>query len=240
MRAHQIMTRHVVGISAQTPIAEAANIMLRCHVSGLPVIDDKGALKGIISEGDFLRRREIGTERRRSAWLEFFAGVGTAATDFVHECGRKVEDVMTANPVTIDEQTPLAEIVQLMQKHRVKRLPVMNGPALVGIITRADILRAVATLAHEIPDPTADDDHIREHISREVYATAWRPAGFQVQVRGGDVHLYGVIFDERARRAAVELAEATSGVKNVHDHLCFVDGYSGFYVASPEDIKAAS
>jgi len=240
MRAHQIMTRHIFGVSPQTPILDAARIMLRCHVSGLPVLDEKGALKGIVSEGDFLRRGEIGTGRRRSAWLELFAGVGGTAADFIHERGRKVEDVMTTNPVTVDEQTPLHKIVDLMQRHGVKRLPVMNGPAMVGMITRADILQAVASLVREIPDPTADDDHIRDRIAREINATAWRPAGFQVQVHAGVVHLYGLIFDESMRRAAIVLAQNTSGVKNVHDHLCFVEGYSGCYVASPEDIKAAS
>ena len=97
-----------------------------------------------------------------------------------------------------------------------------------------------ASLAREVPDPTADDAHIRERILREINATGWRPAGFQVWVRNGAVHLHGLIFDERARHAAIVLAENTSGVKEVHDHLCFVDGYSGYYVESPEDIKAAS
>jgi CBS domain-containing protein len=240
MRAHQIMKKHIVSVSPQTSILDAANIMLRNHISGLPVLDEKGALKGVVSEGDFLRRAEVGTSHKRSAWLELFTGVGRAATDFVHERGRKVQDVMTENPVTIDEQTPLDEIVHLMHKHGVKRLPVMNGQALVGIVTRSDILQAVASMAREIPDPTADDGHIRERIARAMDETAWRPAGFQVWVRNGVVHLHGIIFDERARQAAIVLAENTAGVKEVHDHLCYVDGYSGFYIESPEDAKAAS
>ncbi|MBR0697850.1 CBS domain-containing protein [Bradyrhizobium lablabi] len=239
MRAHQIMTKHVIGVSPHTSILEAANIMLRCHVSGLPVLDEDGTLRGMVSEGDFLQRAEIGTGRKRSAWLELFTGVGRAATDFVHERGREVEDVMTTNPITVEEQTPLDEIVHLMQKHGVKRLPVVNDKTMVGIVTRADILQAVASMARDVPDPTADDSHIRDRIVRDISATAWRPAGFQVWVRNGVVHLYGLIFDERARQAAIVLAENMSGVKEVHDHLCFVDGYSGYYVESPEDIKAA-
>ncbi|MFB9262378.1 CBS domain-containing protein [Bradyrhizobium erythrophlei] len=240
MHARQIMTKHVIGVSPQTSILDAANIMLRCHLSGLPVLDENGMLKGIVTEGDFLRRAEIGTGRKRSAWLQFFTGAGRAATDFVHERGRKVEDVMTTDPITVEEQTPLEEIVHLMQKHGVKRLPVVNGRIVVGIVTRADILQAVASMAREVPDPTADDEHIRERIAREINATDWRPAGFQVWVRNGAVHLYGLIFDERTRKATIVLAENTSGVREVHDHLCFVDGYSGYYVESPEDIKAAS
>ncbi|MFB9261603.1 CBS domain-containing protein [Bradyrhizobium erythrophlei] len=240
MRAHQIMTKHVIGVSRHTSILDAAKIMLRCHVSGLPVLDEKGKLIGTVSEGDFLRRAEIGTGRKRSAWLELFTGVGRAATDFVHEHGRKVEDVMTASPITVEEQTPLDEIVHLMQKHGVKRLPVMNGQAMVGIVTCADILQAVASMAHQVPDPTADDSHIRERIVREINVAAWRPAGFQVSVRNGVVHLYGLIFDDRTRQATIVLAENTSGVKDVRDHLCFVDGYSGYCVELREDIKAAN
>ncbi|MGY3604770.1 MULTISPECIES: CBS domain-containing protein [unclassified Bradyrhizobium] len=239
MRAHQIMTRDVITVSPHASIMDAANIMLRCRLSGLPVMGEDGMLKGIVSESDFLRRGEIGTERRRAGWLQFFAGPGRAAIDFVHERGRHVEDVMTPDPITVDEQTPLDELVRIMEKTRVKRLPVMSGKMLVGIITRANILQAVASLAKEIPDPTADDQHIRDRILRQIQGTDWRPAGFQVTVRNGVVHLHGVIFDDSTRKAAIVLAENTAGVKAVHDHLCFVDTYSGYYVEPPEDVSAA-
>lgn len=239
MRAYQIMTTDVITVTPHASIMDAANIMLRCHLSGLPVMDENGELKGIVSEGDFLRRGEIGTGRRRPGWLQFFAGPGRAAIDFVHERGRRVEDVMTSDPITVDEQTPLDELVRIMEKKGVKRLPVMNGKLLVGIITRANILQAVASLAREIPDPAADDQHIRDRILRQIQDTDWRPAGFQVTVRNGAVHLHGVIFDDSTRKAAMVLAENTAGVKEVHDHLCFVDTYSGYYMESPEDSKAA-
>jgi osmotically-inducible protein OsmY len=102
------------------------------------------------------------------------------------------------------------------------------------------LLQAVASMAHEIPDPTADDDHIRERITRAVNDTDWRPIGFEVSVRNGVVHLHGIITTDQARQATIVAAENTASVKEVHDHLCFVDGYSGFYVESPEDVKAAS
>ncbi|MGY3621083.1 CBS domain-containing protein [Bradyrhizobium sp. USDA 10063] len=239
MRAHQIMTRDVITISPHASIMDAANIMLRCHLSGLPVMGEDGTLKGIVSESDFLRRGEIGTGRRSPGWLQFFAGPGRAAGDFVHERGRHVEDVMTPDPITVDEQAPLDELVRIMEKKGVKRLPVMSGKMLVGIITRANILQAVASLAKEIPDPTADDVHIRDRILHQIQDTDWRPAGFQVTVRNGVVHLHGVIFDDSTRKAAIVLAENTAGVKEVHDHLCFVDTYSGYYVESPEDVRTA-
>jgi CBS-domain-containing membrane protein len=214
--------------------------MLRTHISGLPVVDDAGQLVGIVSESDFLRRSEIGTGRKRAKWLQFLMGPGWAAADFVHERGRKVEDVMTQDPVTVGEETPLEDLVRLMEKHDIKRLPVKSGKRLVGIVTRSNLLQAVASMAHEIPDPTADDDHIRERITRAVNDTDWRPIGFEVSVRNGVVHLHGIITTDQARQATIVAAENTAGVKEVHDHLCFVDGYSGFYVESPEDVKAAS
>lgn len=238
MRAHQIMTRGVITVTPRTTLQEAANIMLRSHISGLPVLDDAGRLVGIVSESDFLRRSEIGTSRKRSKWLQFFLGPGWSAADFVREHGRRVEDVMTQNPVTASEQTTIEELVRRMEKNGIKRLPVVSDAVLVGIVTRSNLLQAVASMAREIPDPTADDDHIRDRIARVVNATDWRPIGFEVTVREGVVHLHGIITSDHARQAAIVAAENTAGVKEVHDHLCLVDGYSGFYVESPEDIKA--
>lgn len=239
MRAHQIMTRQVITIGADTPIAEAAATMLRYHVSGLPVVNDSGKLIGVVSEGDFLRRAEIGTQRRRPRWLQVLLGPGKSATDFVHERGRKVGEIMTSDPYTATEDTSLEEIVRVMEKHHIKRLPVLDGDRIVGIVTRSNLLRAVADLAQDVPDPTADDDHIRERIIAAIDKTDWRPFGLAVNVRGGVVHLHGVITDEASRRAAMVAAENVAGVKEVHDHLCWVDTMSGMYLSSPEDEKLA-
>src|SRR6478672_3009719 len=146
MRAHQIMTRSVITVTPETKVVEAANIMLRQHVSGLPVVDAAGTLVGIISEGDFIHRGEIGTQRKRGWFKRFILGPGQGATDFVHEHGRKVAEIMTTDPVTIAEETPLDEIVRLMEKHSIKRLPVIRGDKVVGIVSRANLLQAVASL----------------------------------------------------------------------------------------------
>lgn len=236
MRAHQIMTRNVITIGPNTSIVEAAKLMLDNHLSGLPVLDKGGKLTGIVSEGDFLRRSEIGTQRKRPRWLQFFVGPNRAATEFVHASGRKVEEVMTHDPLVVTEDTTLEEIVRTMEKNRVKRLPVMRNDRLVGIVTRANLLQAVASMARDVPDPTADDDHIRERIISAISNTDWRPIGLQVTVRNGVVHLHGIVINPNSRQAAIVAAENISGVKEVHDHLCFVDTYSGFYVELSEDI----
>jgi CBS domain-containing protein len=235
MRAHQIMTRPVITVTPEATIVEAANLMLQKHVSGLPVVEAAGKIVGIVSEGDFIRRSEIGTQRKRGRWLRFILGPGKSASDFVHEHGRKVSEVMTKSPLTITEDTALEEIVELMEKNNVKRLPVIRGDKVVGIVSRANLLQAVASLAREVPDPTADDDHIRNRVIDAMEKNDWCPFGLSVIVKDGIVHLSGVITEERSRQAAVVAAETVQGLKQVHDHLCWVDTMSGMYLNSPED-----
>src|SRR5580700_3615607 len=235
MRAHQIMTRQVITIAADALIVEAANNMLQHHVSGLPVVDEAGTLVGIISQGDFIRRAEIGTQRKRGRWLKFLVGPGRAASDFVHERGRKVGEIMTSEPYTVTEDATLEDIVELMERNNVKRLPVMRGDKLVGIVTRSNLLQAVAGLTRDVPDPTADDDHIRNHVIATVEKTDWGPFGLGVIVVNGIVHLSGVITNEQSREATVVAAENVSGVTKVHDHLCWVEPMSGMYLNSQED-----
>lgn len=240
MRAHQIMSQPVATASPDTPILEAANLMLRRHISGLPVLDHAGRLVGIVSEGDFIRRSEIGTEKKRGRWLRLLIGPGRIADDFVRSHGRKIKDIMTPDPLTISEDASLEDVVALMETKNVKRLPVMRGNTMVGIVTRSNLLQAVASLARDIPDPTADDDHIRERIIRKIEKAEWRPLNFEVIVRDGVVHLSGVIADERSREATIVAAENVAGVKQVHDHLCWIDSMSGLYMASPEDESGSS
>jgi CBS domain-containing protein len=228
MRAHQIMTRSVISVTPDTTIVEAANIMLQRHVSGLPVVDETGKLVGV-----------IGTQRKRGRWLKFILGPGKSAGDFIHEHGRKISDVMTTSPMTITEDTALAEIADIMEQNNIKRLPVVRGDKVVGIVSRANLLQAVASLAREVPDPTADDDHIRNRVIDALEMNDWCPFGLNVIVRDGIVHLSGVITEERARQAAIVATENVDGVKKVHDHLCWVDTMSGIYLNSPEDDNLA-
>ena len=237
MRVHQIMTRRVVTAKADTPILEAANLMLRQHISGLPVVGDTGKLIGIVSEGDFIRRGEIGTQRKRGRWLRILLGPDLSASDFVNEHGRRVGEIMTpaVDLCTATEDMLLENAVHLMERRSVRRLPVVNEDALVGIVTRSDFLRAVASLARDVPDPTADDDRIRERVIAAIENSEWQPLRLGVIVRDGVAHLSGVITDERFRKAIIVVAENVSGVKLVHDHICLFDALSGVSFRSPED-----
>jgi CBS domain-containing protein len=235
MRAHQIMTRQVVTVATDAAIADAANIMLEKHISGLPVVDASGKLVGIISQGDFIRRAEIETQRKRGRWLKFLVGPGRTASAFVRERGRRVGEIMTPEPCTVTEDATLEDIVELMERKNVKRLPVVRGDQLVGIVTRSNLLQAVAGLARDVPDPTADDDHIRTRVFASMEKVDWAPFGLGVIVVDGVVHLSGVITNEQSREATIVAAENVSGVKKVHDHLCWVEPMSGMYLNSQED-----
>ena len=235
MHARQIMARNVISVTPEHTVLDAVNLMLRNHVSGLPVLDQAGAVVGMVSEGDFLRRAEIGTPRKHNRLLGFIFGHGDEAEDYVREHGRKISEVMTTSPITVGEATPLSEIVDLLARNNIKRVPVVENGKLVGIISRSDLLQAVASLARDIPDPTADDDHIRDRIIAELQKQDWCPLGLSVVVRDGIVHLTGVIANERYRQAAIVAAENVHGVVKVHDHLFWMDYVTGNHLQSPED-----
>ena len=238
MRAHQIMTRSVITIAPDATVLEAAKTMLQHHVSGLPVVDAAGQLVGIVSEGDFIRRSEIGTQRQRSRWLKFLLGAGLTATDYVHEHGRKVAEVMTSGSNYRRRRRDARTDRNAMETNGVKRLPVMKATSLSASY-RAPICCRRRKPRREIPDPTADDDHIRNRIIAAIEKNDWSPFGLNVIVRDGIVHLSGVITEERSRQAAVVAAENVAGVKKVHDHLCWIDTMSGMYLESPEDVEMA-
>ena len=154
MKAKDAMTSPVISVEPDASIWQAVRIMLQRRISGLPVIDKQGRLVGMVSEGDFLRRAETGTQRRRPHWLEFLMGPGRLADEYIRSHGRKIQDIMTPDPVTVTEETPLDEVVHTMEQRRIKRLPVVRGNEVVGIVSRANLLHALAGLARElVPTP---------------------------------------------------------------------------------------
>jgi CBS domain-containing protein len=234
MKAQDVMTWGVISVEEDTPVVRAAQLMLHHRISGLPVVNAKGDLVGIVTEGDFLRRGEIGTQRRRPRWLEFLIGPGRLATEYVRACGQKVSEIMTPSPHTITLGTPLEEIVQLMERHRIKRLPVLDDRKAVGVVSRANLLHALASLAREAKAPAADDATIRTRLLAELGKQSWAPE-INVVVRNGVVALWGVIIDDRERQAFVVAAENIPGVKGVRDHLVWIEPTSGMFLQSEED-----
>ncbi len=240
MLAGDVMTRKVISVASDASAMQAGALMLKHQISGLPVVDSSGILLGIISEGDFLRRAELGTQRRRPRWLAFLISPGRLASEYVHACGRKVKEIMTPNPYTVTESTPVTEVVQLMERHRIKRVPVVCGRRLVGIVSRADLLRALARLARATETVATNDAEIRERVMAELRRQSWAPLDLiNIIVRDRIVELRGTITEDSARQAMVVAAENVPGVHAVHDHLVWVEPVSGMTVL-PQDTRAAS
>jgi len=228
MKAGEVMTRDVVTVAPDAPIAQAIRLMLQKRISGLPVVDAKGALVGVVTEGDFLRRREAGTQKHRSRWIEFFVGPGQLASEYVQASGRTVGEVMTAEVHAATEDTPLEAVVTLMERHRIKRVPILRDGRLVGIVSRANLLRALPGVLHAAGPPSADDAAIRSRLMAELESQRWAPvASITVSVRNGVVRLSGALSDERQRAALRVAAENIPGVRGVEDDLVWVEPISG-------------
>jgi len=236
MQVKDIMTINVISIGADEAIVKAAGLMLQNRISGLPVIDKEGELVGMVTEGDFLRRGELGTQRRRPKWLEFIVGPGKLAEEYVRTSGRKVEDVMTPDPWTVRDDDSLETVVEMMERHHVKRLPVTRGGRMVGIVSRANLLHALATYASDLPAPAGGDSAIRANILAAFAKQDWAPR-VNVIVKDGVAELRGVVTDDRERQGLVVAAENVAGVKKVHDHLVWVEPISGLAFPSAEDEK---
>ena len=236
MKAADVMTPDPVCISPDASIVDAIRLMLERKFSGLPVVDARGSLVGIVTEGDLLRRTETGTQRKRSWWIEFLMG-GRLATEYVQTSGRKVKDVMTSEVRTVTEDTPLEEVVHLMERHQIKRVLVVRDRKLVGIVTRANLLHALASVAAETKPGPATDTSIRERLYAELKSQPWAPVGLiNVVVRNGVVHLSGTLLDERHRGAIHVATERIPGVKAIEDHLVWVDPVSGMVMPAFEEV----
>ena len=239
MNASDVMTREILSVGPDTTVVEAVRTMLDNRISGLPVIDAAGRLVGILTEGDLLRRGEMGTERQRSRWLEILMGPGRLAGEYVRTHGRKIGEVMTRDVVSVTLDTPLKEVVELMERHRIKRVPVLDGEVLVGILSRADLLRALLGALEEKPAAATTDEEIRERIRRELAKTAWVPRdGIAITVENGVVDLNGVILDEKEREALRVAAENVPGVRAVEDHLVWVEPVTGTIIDVPQQAEA--
>ena len=236
MKAVDVMTRDPVAVRPDSSIMEAVRLMLQRRFSGLPVVDGAGRVVGIVTEGDLLRRAEMGTQRRRPRWIEFLIGPGRLANEYVHACGHKIHEVMTPHVHAVSEDMPVDQIVKIMEQHQIKRVPVVRDSKLVGIVSRANLLRALASVARETKPASLDDGSIRERLLAELGRQSWAPNNLiDVVVRSGVVHLWGTILDERQRQGIRVAAENTRGVKAVEDHLVWVDPATGAAFPPPDE-----
>lgn len=236
MIVSDVMTRNVLSVSPNSTIEEAAKLMLERGISGLFVVDAKGDLAGVLTEGDMLRRGELGTEKQRSWWLRMLVSPGRQAADFTRANARHVRDVMTRDVVCVASDAGLDEVVAAMETHHIKRVPITEGGRIVGVVSRSDLLRTLVGRTRTVPPLATDDRSLRTAILDTLEKSSWAPmTTLNVAVADGVADIWGTITNDDERRAIIVAAENTPGVKAVHDHLVYVEPYSGTVIEAPHD-----
>jgi len=220
MKASDVMVRDVVTVSPETEVDAAVKLLAEHDVSALPVIGADGELVGIISEADLIHRIEIGTEKHRPWWLESLTAASTLAAEFTKSHGKKVGEIMTPHVVSVSEDTQLGEVAALFERKRIKRVPVLKDGKLVGIVSRSNLIQALASHIHPGEEHEDTDREIRLELLSRMQAQDWTDFGSRnVIVTNGVVHLWGLVGSEEERTALIALAETVAGVVRVADEM---------------------
>jgi CBS domain-containing protein len=221
MRAQDVMTSPPITVTPDTPVTEIAALLIERRISAVPVVDESGRAVGIVSEGDLLRRGEMGTERQRSQWLELLLDRGMQAADFSKAYGLFARDVMTREVISVSPDTDLGEIARLLEQRRIKRVPVVQDGVPVGIVSRANLLRGLVASRQGSSAPRQGDDFaLRTAVEERLRGEPWIDLSrLNIVVSDGVVHLWGIVRGEEQRRALKIAAESIPGVRDVVDHL---------------------
>jgi len=219
MKARDVMTAPVITVKATAGIKDVARVFLERGISAVPVVDDRDQLVGIVSEGDFLHRAEIGTQRQRPWWLALMAGDQGLAADYIKAHAKCVADIMTRTVITAAPETPLHEIAAMLEQHGIKRVPIVHDGHLVGIVSRANLVQAIASSGSKLDIP-ASDTAIRERLLTHLNSQGWAPRILlNATVNDGVVDLWGITDSNTERKAIRVAAEAMPGVRAVNDHI---------------------
>jgi CBS domain-containing protein len=224
MQAMDVMVRNVITVKPDDDVAAAVHLMVEHDVSALPVLDEAGKVIGMLSEADLLHREEIATEKHRSWWMEAMTPASRLAEEFAKSHGHKVHEVMTSQVVSVGEDMSLAEVATLLERHRIKRAPVLRDGKLVGIISRTNLVQALATAGTHHGNEGPTDRAIRHDLLDRLEGQKWTHFGSQnVTVRDGVVHLWGMVASEAERKALLALTEEVPGVRGIVDET--ISGY---------------
>jgi CBS domain-containing protein len=228
-----LMSRQVIAVRPETPLTQAIALMVEHRVSGLPVTGASGELVGMINEGDLMRRVETGTQGEAGGWLTRLFASGRAAERYITTHARQVGEVMTPDVVSVPETATLAEAAELMRQHRIKRLPVLHDGRLVGVFSRADLMKRVGEVLSAEP-ASAQDTAIKAGIEAAMARETWAfPKLVSVAVHDGVVQLDGCLFDPRECQAMTVLAERVPGVKQVENRIVCIEPYTGTVISDP-------
>jgi CBS domain-containing protein len=232
MRARQVMTRSVQTIAADTSVYDAAKVLLNAGVSAAPVVDADGKMLGIVSEADLMHRSEIGTVPGKS-WLQRLLADDVAnARDYIRAHSHRVADVMTKDVVTADEQASLGEVAALMQRHHIKRVPILREGRLVGIVSRTNLLQGLLAREPSLTDNSGSDDELRSIVMAVFAKHSWASSSLptNVVVENGVVHLWGYVSSTAVKDAYRIAAENVPGVQRVENHMGFLPPETHFGV----------
>ena len=220
MLACDAMVTNVITVTPEADVADIAALLVQHRISAVPVMEGD-RLVGIVTESDLLRRTETGTEARRSRWAEYFTSRDELAREYTKSHARKAAQLMTRDVVTVQADTPLSEVAQVLASRNIKRVPVMHNGRLVGILSRANIVQALATAARLGGEARIDDRQIREQILDELRRQPWAESAalYNIVVEDGVVHLWGQVRSEAERQATIAAAGGIRGVRKVEDHL---------------------
>jgi CBS-domain-containing membrane protein len=220
MKAADVMATNVITVRLDTPVATIAEVLLANRISAVPVVNDKDVLVGIVSEGDLIHRVEAGTERHRSWWLELLTGKETLAHEFVMSHARKAADVMTRPVISVQPDTPLGDIASLLEKHRIKRVPVASNGKIVGIVSRANLIQALVNLNRAKTEASVDDLTLHGNILEQLRSKPWvDPSTISILVNNGSVELWGIVVSETEKNAIRVAVEVMPGVRQVANKL---------------------
>lgn len=227
MQAQDIMTRNVISAPAEATVKEVTALMIQHHISAVPIVDDTGAILGLISEGDLMRRVEGAQSGAKSWWLSFFTGSSETASDFVAQRSRRAADIMSRNVDTVGPETPVAEIAHLLEKKRIKRVPVIKDGQMVGIVSRANLLQALASAPVLKVDTQATDRERREIVEAALARVpGLNPVHLNVVVEGGRVNVWGLAGSDAIEDAARVALDNIEGLGPVSINLGRVPDYA--------------
>ncbi len=220
MQAQDIMTKELITVAPDTPISEIAKLLVQHRIGAVPVLAADGRLLGLVSQTDLGHRSETGTGKRRKWWLDMFADPDAQAREYVKTHGLKAEDVMTSVIFSVPYDASLAEVADALDVHRVRQLPVMRDGKLVGIISRADLVRALAEMAVASTAPRSGNGQLQKLIWEQIRQQPWLQSVYlNLSVKEGVVELYGAVQSQDQRRALLLLVNRVPGVRRVEDAL---------------------
>jgi CBS domain-containing protein len=220
MKAHDVMTRDVATVKDDTTVHDIAALMMEKHISGVPVLGDNGRIVGIVSQSDLLHRAELGTERRHKWWFKIFNDSNTAAREYAKAHGLRARDIMSRYVIVVNDDAELRDVADILERHGIKRVPVVHDGRLIGIISRGDLVRALSQVQISEAETKIDNAALHKTLRDRIRSQLWlNDAYINVAVNDGVVELWGLVVSDDQHRALRALVEETDGVRRVDDKL---------------------